>query len=175
MTGALEIRINKPTNLPALKTLYQDAFPTEDLFPLVIELLHDTSATTSIIAIVGTALVGHVIFTDCGVEGTPSKVALLGPLAVASKLQKQGIGSSLVRNGLQRLADDNIAHVFVLGDPAYYGRFGFTTEANIAPPYPLPEEWRDAWQAIELGDGERLAKGELSVPTPWRKPALWGP
>jgi hypothetical protein len=43
-----------------------------------------------------------------------------------------------------------VGKVLVLGDPAYYGRFGFAKETAIQPPYPLPEAWDGAWQSLVL-------------------------
>ncbi len=116
-----------------------------------------------------------MVFTACSLGGYPDAFALLGPLAVAPALQKAGIGSALVRNGLDLMAAAGVRGVFMLGDPGYYGRFGFKADARIAPPYPLPDAWRTAWQSIALDrDGDAPA-GTLKVPEPWRQPALWGP
>lgn len=63
--------------------------------------------------------------------------------------------------------------MLVLGDPAYYGRFGFSQENNILPPYPLPAAWASAWQSKSLIDGAATVEGPLTVPEPWQDPALW--
>ena len=89
--------------------------------------------------------------------------------------QRKGIGSSLIREGLNRLKRDGVAHVYVLGDPAYYGRSGFRTETGVAPPYPLPEEYRDAWQSLSLPSAPLPGHGTLLLPKVWMQPALWGP
>ena len=99
----------------------------------------------------------------------------MGPLAVAPTHQRQGIGSALVSNGLEKLEADGVSQVYVLGDPAYYGRLGFLPRSRVAPPYSLPEEWADAWQWMSLGNAEPLEVGKLIVPEFWRNPALWGP
>ncbi len=130
----------------------------------------------SLVAIADDALVGHVIFTTCSIADSTEQVAMLGPLAVASAWQRQGIGSAIVREGLRRLENAGTAQVYVLGDPAYYGRFGFAREDRVTPPYPLPEEWDGAWQSLSLGsDKSSSLDGQLSVPQPWRKRALWVP
>ena len=175
MADVIEIRACVPSDLPAIKTLYPDAFPNEDLLPLVMDLLQEAPITLSLVGIIGSSIIGHVIFTTCGVAGTSFNVALLGPLAVASAWQNQGFGSAIVRNSLQRLENDGVNHAFVLGDPAYYSRFGFMPEANVTPPYPLPAQWCGAWQSIRLSNAEALRHGELSVPQPWLQPALWAP
>jgi putative acetyltransferase len=89
--------VRRPTI--AIELLYPDAFPDEDLLPLVRDLLPDTTVTTSIVGEIDSKIVGHVIFTKCGVVGEQTKAALLGPLVVTPARQGQGIGSALVRAG----------------------------------------------------------------------------
>lgn len=69
MTEKLEMRDSVPSDLFALGTLYPEAFTDEDLLPLVRDLLRDTTVTTSIVGVIDSQLVGHVIFTKCGVVG----------------------------------------------------------------------------------------------------------
>jgi len=168
-----EIRESAQEDVEQLRRLYSAAFPEEELFPLVEELLQDASAVLSLVATVGPAVVGHVIFTPCRLAGHTEKVALLGPLAVAPDRQRRGIGTALIRDGLDRLEHAGASRVFVLGDPAYYGRHGFARDTRVAPPYPLPEEWRGGWQSISLSDTK--LEGTLEVPAPWRRKALWLP
>lgn len=171
----IEIRESVPGDLASIEAFYPDAFPDEDLRPLVRELLQEASVAVSLVGIIGASLVGHVIFTACRVDGSSDKVALLGPLAVAPAWQGRGIGSALVRAGLQRLENASVTQVYVLGDPAFYARFGFVPEARVAPPYALPAKWRGAWQSMGLGGGAPPGRGTLSVPRPWLQPALWAP
>jgi putative acetyltransferase len=110
----------------------------------------------------------------CGIAGTADRPALLGPLAVAPGWQRRGIGTALVRDGLRRLREIGATQVLVLGDPAYYGRFGFRPESGVIPPGPVPPQWREAWQSLALGDGA-VGRGRLDVPPPWRRPELWTP
>ncbi len=175
MTNSVEVRESMPSNVTALEALYPDAFPDEDLLPLVRDLLQETHITLSLVGIMGSSLVGHVIFTRCAVGRSKENVALLGPLAVAPANQRQGIGSAMVRTGLKMQESGGVSQVYVLGDPAYYRRFGFLPELHVAPPYPLPAEWRGAWQSMSLGRAEPQLQGKLSVPRPWQHPALWTP
>ena len=175
MAESLEIRESRPSDLVSLETLYPDAFPEEDLLPLVGDLLREAPMVLSLVGIVAGSLAGHAVFTTCGTTAGRDKVALLGPLAVAPARQGQGIGSALVRAGLQRLETAGASRVYVLGDPAYYGRLGFGPEAGVAPPYPLPAAWRGAWQSIGLGRAAPPRPGRLSVPRPWQRAELWAP
>jgi putative acetyltransferase len=171
----IEIRESLPADGPLIEKLYPAAFPDEDLLPLVLELLDEGPQVLSLVALVDRVLAGHVAFTMCGIAGQTNQVALLAPLAVAPERQRRGIGSALVRDGLQRLKAEGVVQVQVLGDPAYYGRFGFRPDDGVIPPYPLPEAWRSAWQSISLYDRRPPLRGILSVPRPWRQPALWAP
>ncbi|WP_349368052.1 GNAT family N-acetyltransferase [Salinarimonas sp.] len=180
------IRAASPADEPALARLYAAAFPEEDLFPIVKALSGLGDVVLSLVATAdergggqpeGTRapILGHVAFSRCGVDGRAAPLALLAPLCAAPEAQRGGIGSALVREGFRRLEEAGVRRVLVLGDPGYYGRFGFTPETAIAPPYDLPEAWRAAWQGASLGDGPAPPPGRLTPPGPWMRPALWGP
>ena len=173
MTEKLEIRDSVSADFVAIELLYPDAFPDEDLLSLVRGLLPDTTVATSIVGVIDSRIVGHVIFTKCGVTGERLNAALLGPLVVTAKRQGQGIGSALVRAGLRQLKDKDVRFVCVLGDPAFYGRLGFLPETSIRPPYRLPAKYDGAWQSQSLRDTEAAYSGKLSVPIQWRQPSLW--
>jgi len=173
MTEQLEMRDSVPADLGAMESLYPEAFPDEDLLPLVRDLLQDTMVTTSIVGVINSRIVGHVIFTKCGVVKRRTNAALLGPLVVVPAWQGQGIGSELVRTGLRQMESMDVRLVCVLGDPAFYGRLGFVPDTSIRPPYRLPAEYDGAWQSQELGEMTAPYSGELSVPTQWLQPSLW--
>jgi putative acetyltransferase len=175
MIEKIEIRESLPNDVTSIEKLYPTAFPDEDLLPLVRELLRVEPMVLSLVGIADKALVGHVMFTTCGITGRTDKVMLLGPLAIAPAWQRQGIGSAIVRAGLRRSEIAGTNQVYVLGDPAYYSRFGFEPDDGVTPPYPLPEEWHDAWQSLSLRGDKPSLRGKLSVPPPWRQHALWAP
>ena len=119
MSDKLEIRESVQDDAAAIDSLYPEAFPDEDLLPLVRDLLQDAAITISLIGAMNLQIAGHAIFTRCGVVGSSVKAALLGPLAVAPAWQRRGIGSAIVRAGLQRLTDEDVDLICVLGDPRY--------------------------------------------------------
>jgi putative acetyltransferase len=169
------IRAALPKDLPAIEALYPAAFPTEDLLPLVRALIAPGLPTRPLVAEAAGLVIGHVVFTDCTVGEAGEPVALLGPLAVAPAWQGQGVGRALVEAGMSTLRAAGMRHLLVLGDPAYYGRFGFTPAATILPPYPVPEAWRDGWQYLPLTEATAAPMGTLKVPLPWQHPGLWAP
>lgn len=167
------LRPGRADDFAALERLYPRAFPDEDLLPLLRDLLNGQAPVLSLVAEQGGQIVGHVAFTECGVEGQPGQVAMLAPLAVAPEVQRTGIGSALVREGLHRVTEQGAVRALVLGDPAYYGRFGFQAETGIAPPYTLPDEWVAAWQGLVLDPDSPALHGVLDVPQAWKCPGLW--
>jgi putative acetyltransferase len=138
-------------------------------------LLAEPSGVISLVAQQGGAVVGHVAFTLCRVEGQDERSALLGPLCAAPDRQGRGVGSALVKAGLERLRADGVTTVLVLGDPAYYGRFGFAAGHDIAAPYDLPAAYVAGWQAVSLSPAKLLPQGQLKVPPVWRVETLWLP
>jgi len=168
-----DIRSTSPADIEALETLYLAAFPEEDLVSLVRELVGGPTPVISLAAVKDGQIVGHVVFTPCGVSGSDETASLLGPLCVTPMLHKQGIGSALIKAGMEEAHKSGARQVLVLGDPAYYARSSFKPSAAIEAPYPLPAEWLAAWQWQMLDDGEPLT-GRLVVPGPWQSAALWG-
>lgn len=173
MTAKPDIRESRPEDLGEIDALYEAAFPDEELIPLVRDLLEQEDGVESLVAVRNGTVAGHIAFTICAVEGAPEKVALLAPLAVLPAFRKHGIGRALIRAGIDRVQETGVARICVLGDPAWYGPFGFEREDGIGPPYPLPPDWRDAWQSMALDDPPKPLAGTLTVPGPWRNAALW--
>lgn len=95
-------------------------------------------------------LVGCAMFSRLAVEPPLCRAAALGPVCARIDRQGGGIGSALIRAGLADCAQSGIGAVFVLGDPLYYGRFGFSVAkaAGIACAYSGPH-----FQALELVPG----------------------
>ncbi len=169
------IRETTPGDMAQIMALYPQAFPEEDLTQLVTRLLARDAQVLSLAGFQGDTLMAHLLFSFGDTQPGLQRGALLGPLAVAPPQQKQGRGSHLVRAGLDQLAAMGTAQVFVLGDPAYYRRFGFMPERDVLPPCPVPDAWADAWQSLVLTQQAPLQAGTLSLPQPWMDSALWAP
>jgi putative acetyltransferase len=175
MITEVEIRETAASDLALLERLYRHSFPDEDLISLVGDLITLDANVLSLAADAKGAMIGHIAFTRGTVGAGGPRVALLAPLAVASDLQRKGVGRALVAAGFERLAKASIAHVYVLGDPGYYARLGFKREDCVRPPYQLPDEWTGAWQSIRLSDAAVAPAGALDLPAVWLKPQLWLP
>lgn len=171
----LHIRKSDASDLPALERLYREAFPEEDLVPLLRELLGGRDAVISLVGAIAGQLAGHAAFTRCTVTACRSSFALLGPVAVARCHRRNGFGRALIQHGLQLLREEGAGGVFVLGDPGYYARLGFEPEDEVLPPYAIPDAYRGAWQSVFFVLPLRHIRGTLELPQPWMKPELWGP
>jgi len=169
MTADVIIREVASADEADVLALYPRAFPDENLTG-VVQALFDEPSALSLVAVQGEKIVGHVAFTVCGVDSGDAEISLLGPLAVDPDMQRAGIGSALVREGLAQMGG-RITCVF--GDPAYYGRFGFRREDGIRTPCPIPDEMAFGWQAM-IPEGVKPVTGTLTVPPCWQTASLWG-
>ncbi|WP_298378554.1 N-acetyltransferase [uncultured Bradyrhizobium sp.] len=99
----------------------------------VVEALRQAGALT--VSLLATSadgcIVGHVAFSPVQIAGVAGRWYGLGPISVAPDLQRQGIGGALIREGLARLAELNADGCVLLGDPAYYSRFGFVSDPAL--------------------------------------------
>ena len=131
----------------------------DEIATLIDNLLGDPTAhpLLSVVATNNEVIVGHVLFTRVSLERCPETVSasILAPLAVHPDFQNRGIGGMLIAEGLKRLRQMGVDLVFVLGDPGYYRKHGFSPAGveGYAPPYPIAPEHADAWMAQELRPG----------------------
>lgn len=98
---------------------------------IVRELRIAGDLTLSLVAELGGAVAGHVAFSPVAIDGAHEAWFGLGPLAVLPSLQRRGIGSALVERGLAMLRERGAKGCAVLGDPNYYGRFGFVSDGGL--------------------------------------------
>ena len=121
----------------AVDRLLRAAFPTSAEARLVERLCGDGDAVLSLVAVEAGDVVGHVLFSRLR---APASALALAPLAVRADRRRRGIGARLVEAGLDRAKREGWRAVVVLGDPAYYRRFGFRPETvqGMASPYAGP-------------------------------------
>ncbi|WP_262298674.1 GNAT family N-acetyltransferase [Microvirga sesbaniae] len=153
------IRLEESADWSAVYAIYSAAFGQSAEADLVQHMHEDGDLILSLIAH-GDEPVGHIAYSRLVLHEMASiRAAVLAPLAVAPSFQKQGIGAALVRGGLKRLADRGCDLVLVLGEPHYYGRFGFDPKlaGNLQTPYDGPY-----LQALALSDAGTGAHGPVS-------------
>ena len=143
------IRTEREPDVPAIHTLNVAAFGRTDEAELVDRLRHDGAIVASLAAENEGQIVGHILFSRLVIENERASVnaVALAPMAVMPSHQRQGIGTALVRAGLDACRSQGETIVIVLGHPAFYSRFGFSTAlaARLESKYRGP-----AFQALEL-------------------------
>jgi putative acetyltransferase len=98
----------------------------------IVDALRAAGAlSVSLVAEEGGAIIGHVAFSPVTIEGQRPGWYGLGPVSVHPDRQGLGTGSRLIRCGLERLRTAGAQGCVVLGDPRYYGRFGFRPDAAL--------------------------------------------
>jgi putative acetyltransferase len=129
------------------------AFDTPAEAKLVEVLRVEAHPYVSLVANEVGEIVGHVLFTPVELSGHAHlKIMGLGPVAVMPEKQGRGIGSALIKAGLERCKEIDYGAVVVLGHKGYYPRFGFTPSVRfgIGCEYDVPEE---VFMVIELVPG----------------------
>lgn len=135
--GMSDIRLRTATDADTtdIAAVVTAAFDRPDEADLVSRLRADGDVVLSLLAedadgrIVGHALFGRLeLATGIVADDGPVRAVFLAPVSVLPDRQHAGIGSMLIRFGLSRMRSSGREAVFVLGDPAYYARFGFDAE-----------------------------------------------
>jgi putative acetyltransferase len=145
----IDIRAETSADCGAIAALNNAAFGGEEEAGIVDRLRADGLVITSLVAEEKREIVGHIMFSELPIETAEHLIrgAALAPMAVAPSYQHRGIGSRLVRSGLEVCRAQGIEAVVVLGHPEYYPRFGFSAALaqHLRAPYSGP-----AFMALEL-------------------------
>ena len=152
------IRQEQKSDYKEVYELNSSAFE-EDEEARLVTLLRKSSAfipSLSLVAIMKDTIVGHILFTKIKIvdeNGNENESLALAPMAVSPKFQKSGIGSQLIKTGLDIAREMNFKSVIVLGHDKYYPRFGFepTTKWNITSPYDVPSNFFMGLELIQDG------------------------
>jgi len=160
--------------VPAVRDVTTAAFDRTDTpVPVEVPLLDELRECESwlpALSLVATdaqgAVTGHVVCTRGHVAGTPALG--LGPLSVHPKHQRTGVGSALVHAVLGAADALGEPLVALLGEPAYYGRFGFHAagEYGVAPPDPA---WGAYFQVRTLSAYDPALRGPFAYAEPFSR------
>lgn len=136
MTASMDIRPEQPADATDIARVTAAAFAqaqhSSGTEAAIVSGLREAGALAlSLVAVDGGAVIGHVAFSPVGVGEEPGAWYGLGPVSVQPDHQRSGIGRALIEDGLARLRQGGAAGVVVLGDPAYYSRFGFVSDGGL--------------------------------------------
>lgn len=175
----MQIRKATIDDAESIKNVHLQAFDNSEaqmVSDLAVNLLRDNhpAKTISLVAIENNNIVGHIAFSPVCFKSTNEHFGyILAPLAVSPNFQKNKIGSSLIKHGLDSISKTGSFVVFVYGDPQYYSRFGFKTDLakDFIPPYTL--QFPEGWHALILNSAVFSEGGLISCVDSLNDPKLW--
>ena len=132
----MQIRPEQPGDIDAIRDLTTAAFKTaphsSGTEAAIVDSLREAGAlAVSLVADLDGEVVGHVAFSPVQIDVAEGDWYGLGPVSAAPAHQGLGIGHALIQQGLERLETLGAAGCVVLGEPAYYGRFGFQSDPQL--------------------------------------------
>ena len=159
--STVTVRQAAPEDRKAIFSVEERAFGRKHEADLVERIVADGEQLLELVAEKDGHIVGHVLFSRLLVDpdGTAFDAVSLAPLAVDPDYQGQGVGSALVRRGHELLKERGEKLSIVVGDPAYYGRFGY---ARAGAEKFTSDYQGDAMQALYWG--EAPTSGQLAHP-----------
>jgi putative acetyltransferase len=150
----IEIREERGGDAGGVRRVNELAFGRAEEAALVERLRAAARPHVSLVAADGAEIVGHIFFSPVAIEPEDASPALMGlaPMAVLPSHQRRGVGTRLVRAGLDECRRLGTRAVVVVGHPEYYPRFGFRPASlfGLRCEYPVPDE---AFMALELVPG----------------------
>lgn len=156
------LRAEQPEDRAGIAIVHGQAFPSPGEAVLVDALRTSGNLCLSLVAIEDSTVIGHVAFSPVSLNGAPGNVTGLGlgPVSVLPRRQREGVGTALIRAALKDCRELGASFVVVLGEPAYYQRFGFRP-ASI---WGITNEYNasDEFMALELVPGSIPRPGGLA-------------
>lgn len=137
----LSIRAERQGDEAAIRALTAAAFAglpySDGSEPRIIDAMRDDGdLALSLVAETGGEILGHVAFSPVTLEGGEDGWFGLGPVSVHPDRQRRGIGTRLIEAGIAELHLRGARGIVLVGDPAYYARFGFERDPRLAYPHP---------------------------------------
>ncbi|MBE9521040.1 MAG: N-acetyltransferase [Proteobacteria bacterium] len=140
----LSIRPEGKEDFSAIRRINRKAFDTDAEANLVDALRKSNVEIISLVAEYNDIPVGHILFSEVGLDGHCPDIRLSGlaPMAVLPENQRKGIGSQLVVEGIKACRLAGYSAVVVLGHPQFYPRFGFMPSVNfkIRSEFDVPDD-----------------------------------
>lgn len=146
------IREEVPADVPSIEAVTVAAFlnaaHTSHTEQHIVNALRRSGAlTVSLVAELDGVLVGHIALSPVSISDGSTHWFGLGPISVLPAHQGHGVGSALMQAALVALRQHGAHGCVLLGNPGYYGRFGFRATPDLVLPGVPPEYF----QALHLG------------------------
>lgn len=152
MSSDLRIRDETTDDVPRTFSVVEAAFGQRLQADLVDALRRSADPRLSLVAELRREIAGHVFFSPVTIEAADAPpAAQLSPVSVLPAHQGRGVGGELIRTGLSRCLALGWSAVFLVGNPAYYARFGFRMAGPLGFSYPGPMD--PHLQVLELEPG----------------------
>ena len=164
----MNVRPEVAADHEAIRHVNRLAFDQDDEVRLVDALRDGGYVRLSLVAEQGGQIVGHILFSDLPISTEAGAVPALAlaPMAVLPQFQRQGVGSALVRSGLDECRRRGHQIVVVLGHPHFYPRFGFSPK--LAASLDSPFSGRESFMVVELVPGAMdSVTGKVQYPPPF--------
>ena len=149
----MNIRPETDVDLSAIYDLNVSAFETSAEADLINALRQQVIKHISLVAETADEIVGHIMFSPVDLTDDSSALIMgLAPMAVKAEFRNHGIGSALVKSGIEACREVNAGAIVVLGHPDYYPRFGFkpASKFDLSCEYDVPD---DVFMAMEIVPG----------------------
>lgn len=148
----IEIRHEIAADVPIIEAVtvaaFLDAHPASHTEQFIVSGLRRAGQlTVSLVAEAAGQVIGHVAVSPVSISDGAAGWFGLGPLSVLPEYQRRGVGSRLMREALNVLQRRSAAGCVVLGEPEYYGRFGFRADSNLV----LADVSAEYFQAVAFG------------------------
>lgn len=155
------IRNEKPSDIDAITEItiaaFRDCPYGNHTEQFIIHALRAAGAlSVSLVAEIEGTAAGHIAFSPVTISGRDCDWYGMGPVSVLPQRQKQGIGKALIHEGLRILKESGAKGCLLVGDPAYYQRFGFRNLPDLVLEGVPPQNF------LALPFGEDIPQGAVA-------------
>ncbi|MEX0662951.1 MAG: N-acetyltransferase [Balneolaceae bacterium] len=159
--GDYQIRNEAPSDAKHIHQVtelaFKDAPHSDHTEQFIVKSLRESGAlTVSLVAELEGEIIGHVAISPVSITDGSDDWYGLGPISVLPEYQGKGVGSKLMKRALADLDAKGALGCVVLGDPAYYARFGFKVIEGLTFPDVPPEYF----QALSFN--ENFPQGDVT-------------
>ena len=157
----MNIRAERESDITAIFEITKQAFENHPISQgteqfIINALRKDNALTISLVAEIEEKVVGHIAFSPLTISDGSCNWYALGPVSVQPKLQRQGIGKALIREGLSQLKSLGAQGCVLVGPPEYYNRFGFKSFPDLNMEG-VPQQY-----VLALPFNEKMATGSIT-------------